>query len=225
MTGPARAGAARAEILARIRATRSPARPSPVPRSYHAAGTHGTSGLADLLAGRLADYGAIVLRCRPAEAPAAIRAALADAGARRVAIPDGLPGQWAAAAAVPLAESRVSGRAGLPVLETTDAVVTTVTAAIAQTGTLVLDHGPGQGRRELTLIPDLHLAVVARDRIVATVPDAIARLAPEASLTWVSGPSATSDIELSRVVGVHGPRTLIAVILDDLPPARLRCLW
>jgi L-lactate dehydrogenase complex protein LldG len=217
MTAPAHAGAARAEILARIRAAQSPAQPSPVPRDYHAAGTHGTSGLADLLADRLADYGANVLRCRPAAAPAAIRTALADAGARRVAIPDGLPEQWAAAAAVPLAETQVSGRAGLTVLETTDAVVTTVTAAIAQTGTLVLDHGPGQGRRELTLIPDLHLAVVAWDRIVATVPDAIARLAPGASLTWVSGPSATSDIELNRIEGVHGPRTLITVILDDLP--------
>lgn len=215
MTSPAHVGPARAEILARIRAARRLEQPPPIPRDYHAAGTHAL-GLADLLADRLADYGANVLRCRPADAPAAIRVALADAGARRVAVPDGLPGQWAAAVAVPLAENQVSGRADLTVLETADAVVTAVTAAIAQTGTLVLDHGPGQGRRELTLIPDLHLAVVAPERIVATVPDAIARLAPGTSLTWVSGPSATSDIELNRVEGVHGPRTLIAVILDDI---------
>ena len=183
MTRPAHAATARVEILARIRAARSPERPSSAPRGYRAAGTHPAMGLADLLAGRVADYGARVLRCRPADAPATIRAAL--------------------------------GREGLTVLETSDAVVTTVTAAIARTGTLVLDHGPGQGPRELTLIPDLHLAVVAPDRIVATVPDAIATLAPGAPLTWVSGPSATSDIELRRIDGVHGPRTLIAVILDD----------
>lgn len=216
MTGPAQAGSARADILARIRAARSPAQPPAVPRHYRTAGAHAGQDLTGLLAGRLADYGASVVRCRPDDAPGAIRAALADAGARRVAIPDGLPGQWAAAAAVPLAESQVSGRAGLGLLEGADAVVTTVTTAIAQTGTLVLDHGPGQGRRELTLLPDLHLAVVAPDRIVATVPDAIARLVPGTSLTWVSGPSATSDIELERVEGVHGPRTLIVVILDDV---------
>lgn len=95
-----------------------------------------------------------------------------------------------------------------------DAVITSVTVAIAQTGTLVLDHGPGQGRRELTLIPDVHLALVSRERIVAAVPDAVAALEPLSSLTWVSGPSATSDIELNRVQGVHGPHTLIVVILD-----------
>jgi len=217
MTSPAHAGSARAEILARIRAARPQAPPLPVPRDYHAAGTYAGDGLVDLLADRLGDYGANVLRCSPADAPAAIAAALAEAGARRVAIPDGLPEPWAAAAAVPLAESQVSGRAGRAALETADAVVTTVTAAIAQTGTLILDHGPGQGPRELTLIPDLHLAVVAPAGIVAAVPDAIARITPGASLTWVSGPSATSDIELNRVEGVHGPRTLIVVILDDVP--------
>jgi L-lactate dehydrogenase complex protein LldG len=206
--------AARAEILARIRAAQSPDRPTPVPRDYHKAGTHGTDGLTGLLASRLADYGASVLRCPVADAPATIRTALADAGAQRVAVPDGLPWQWVAMAPVTLAESEVSGRAGIDVLETADAVVTTVTAAIAQTGTLVLDHGPGQGRRELTLIPDVHLAVVAAERIVAAVPDAISRLAPGTCVTWVSGPSATSDIELNRVEGVHGPRTLVVVILD-----------
>lgn len=94
-------------------------------------------------------------------------------------------------------------------------MITSVTVAIAQTGTLVLDHGPGQGRRELTLIPDVHLAVVAHERIVAAVPDAVAALDPLSPLTWVSGPGATSDIELKRVQGVHGPRTLIVIVLDN----------
>ena len=92
-------------------------------------------------------------------------------------------------------------------------MLTTVTVAIAETGTLVLAHGPGQGRRELSLVPDVLVAMVARPRIVAAVPDAVAVLDPGSALTWISGPSATSDIELNRVQGVHGPRTLIVIIL------------
>jgi L-lactate dehydrogenase complex protein LldG len=120
-----------------------------------------------------------------------IGAALANRGARRVVIPDGLTAPWAAAAEVPLAESRVSGRDGLALLDTADVVVTTVTVAIAQTGTLVLDHGPGQGRRELTLIPDIHLAVVPPGRVVAAPPttwsltwSACARISASADGSW-----------------------------------------
>jgi L-lactate dehydrogenase complex protein LldG len=137
-TGLDQSDGARAEILGRIRAARagaeSPALPAPVPRDYHGAGTQRRHNLADQLAGRLADYGASVLRCRPGDAAAVIGAALAERGARRVAIPDGLPTQWAAAVAVPLPESQVSGRASLTDLGTADAVLTTVTATSRATG-------------------------------------------------------------------------------------------
>ena len=205
-------GPARTEILKRVRASRSIATPGvTVPRDYHGPGRAAGAGLAELLAGRLADYGALVRRCAAADAPATIAEALRERDAHRVVVPDGLPAEWVAALPQPLPDSP---RLDVFELSAMDAVITSVTVAIAQTGTLVLDHGPGQGRRELTLIPDVHLALVPRERIVAAVPDAVAALEPLSPLTWVSGPSATSDIELNRVQGVHGPRTLIVVILD-----------
>lgn len=132
---------------------------------------------------------------------------LAGRSVGRVVVPDGFPDGW-----VPGVEV-VHEPADTAALDDAGAVLTTCRVAVAETGTLVLDHGPGMGSRALTLVPDYHCVVVRADQIVAGVPDAIAALDPTRPLTWISGPSATSDIELSRVEGVHGPRTLHVLLL------------
>ncbi|MFD5324967.1 lactate utilization protein C [Streptomyces sp. NPDC127092] len=170
------------------------------------------AALLDLLHENLADYRAQVHRTTEAGLPELIGRVLGRRGARSVAVPAGLPGQWLAATAV---ERRYDEpRLGPYELDATDAVVTGCALAIAETGTIVLDGGPGQGRRALTLVPDLHVCVVrAPEQVVASVPLALPRLDPTRPLTWISGPSATSDIELDRVEGVHGPRTLEVILV------------
>ncbi|WP_374216304.1 lactate utilization protein C [Frankia sp. R82] len=168
---------------------------------------HTVDDLIALFAERVADYRATVTHSPTASLSDAVAAAL-PAGASVIVAADltvAVPGA--------LVDDGTSGAADL---DRIDAVVTGARVAIAETGTLVLDHGPGQGRRAITLVPDRHICIVRADQIVADVPDALAQLAPSVRagrpLTWISGPSATSDIELSRVEGVHGPRTLIVII-------------
>ncbi|MGW4696640.1 LutC/YkgG family protein [Kitasatospora cineracea] len=206
----------REQVLARIRAALVDLPDTPdqqdVPRHYQDAHLHGTSAeLLDVLAENLADYRALVHRCTEDELPALLARLLSDRGARTVAVPAGLPDHW-------LARTRTEqlhddGTLTPNRLDATDSVVTGCALAIAETGTLVLDAGPGQGRRVLTLVPDHHICVVRADQVVASLPQALPRLDPLRPQTWISGPSATSDIELDRVEGVHGPRTLEVVIL------------
>jgi L-lactate dehydrogenase complex protein LldG len=156
----------------------------------------------DLFVARVEDYRAVVERCGPEEVEARIAEALPEGA--RVLVPEGLA--WRVADA--LTDDGLSAVE----LDRVDAVVTGATVGIAETGTIVLSHGPGQGRRALTLVPDLHVCVVRADQVVADVPDAFAVLDPDRPTTWVSGPSATSDIELDRVEGVHGPRRLHVIV-------------
>jgi L-lactate dehydrogenase complex protein LldG len=186
---------ARDEILARL-GTEAPAGRFEPERRYLR--RHHSDGLTDLLSERLADYRTTVHRITVGDLPAALGRVLRDGV---YLAPAGLPAAWTTGL-----DDRLTGEDHD--LETAAGVVTGCAVAIAETGTLVLDHGPGQGRRALTIVPDHHLVIVTADRVVADVPDALGRLDFTRPLTFVSGPSATSDIELSRVEGVHGPRTL-----------------
>jgi L-lactate dehydrogenase complex protein LldG len=202
---------ARDDVLARIRSARAGAEVVRPARDYRQDGEHppGSAAVLDLLEGRLVDYKAAVRRSDPAGLRAAVADALAAAGVQGgpVLLPPGLPAAWAP-----------EGRAddgSLPAYELDGfaAVVTAARVACAETGTIVLDAAPDQGRRAISLVPDVHVCVVRADQVVHTVPEMIARLDPTRPTTFVSGPSATSDIELDRVEGVHGPRTLSVVLV------------
>jgi L-lactate dehydrogenase complex protein LldG len=175
-----------------------------VPREYRRAGPE--PGSLDVFVDRLEDYRADVHRCAAGGVGEVLAGLLVQAG--RVVVPAGLPDDWAPHATVDDGLSAVE-------LDGFDTVLTTCAAAAAETGTIVLDAGPGQGRRALSLIPDRHICVVRAEQVVPGVPELLARLDPRRPLTFISGPSATSDIELRRVEGVHGPRTLIVVLASD----------
>jgi L-lactate dehydrogenase complex protein LldG len=207
---------ARAEMLERIRlALSNTALSSTHPLgqavpAYRIRGELAGAALLDLLAERLTDYRALVRRASAAALAAEVSAALAQRGARTVVVPPGL--------GVPLPDfAAVTVDRGLTAAELDgfDAVVTRAAVAIAETGTIVLDGAPDQGRRAISLVPDYHLCIVTSDQVGHLGPEAVARLADADSqpLTWISGPSATSDIELERIEGVHGPRTLEVILV------------
>ncbi|MFH8746725.1 lactate utilization protein C [Streptomyces rimosus] len=187
----------------------------PVPRDYLR--VHGSRTDAErvaLLAENLAEYRALVHHSDTNGLAVLITRLLDEHGARSVLVPPGLDPSWTAAAD----RTRIHDRAASTAreLDTVDSVVTGCAVAIAETGTIVLDGSPDQGRRRISLIPDHHICVVrVPDQVVDSVPQALERLDPRRPLTWISGPSATSDIELDRVEGVHGPRKLEVVLLSE----------
>ena len=206
---------AREEVLSRIAAAnQDAATPPPAPRAYRRSTDvpAGSPAAVQLFADRLRDYRATVHTCTPDQLPAMIATALA--GSRSLVVPTGLDPTWTTAL------TEVAVRADEPPLthaelDATDAVLTGCAVAVAETGTIVLDAGPDQGRRALTLLPDRHVCIVRTDQVVGSVPEAVQVLGrdPARPLTWISGPSATSDIELIRVEGVHGPRDLRVVLV------------
>jgi L-lactate dehydrogenase complex protein LldG len=211
---------AREEVLARIAAAHRVAPPpdlryEDIARQYRTSSDSSAEALTELLIDRLVDYRALVRQCSIDDLGATIAGAMAERGAHTVVVPTGLDPSWTANLSANVRTDEPSGGDQLSVseLDALDGVITSCAVAIAETGTLILDGSPGQGRRVLTLIPDYHLCVVFADQIVPDVPQALARLEATRPLTMISGPSATSDIELNRVEGVHGPRTLEVIIV------------
>jgi L-lactate dehydrogenase complex protein LldG len=200
--------AARDAILAAVRtAIAAGPPPEPVARTYRRDGVRSRPDRISLFAERVDDYRATVRRVAATE----LRQTIDELAPGRIGIPPGLPREWRPAGAVE--DHGLTPQE----LDALDGVVTGCTLAIAETGTLVLSGAPSEGRRALTLVPDLHLCVVLAAQVVETVPQAFDALRTSASrpLTFVSGPSATSDIELERVEGVHGPRRLVVLIVEE----------
>lgn len=223
MSAEAASVSSREEVLQRIRtAIGSPASDAAaidaeweaVPRNYKQTASHEREAILELLEDRLRDYDANVVRAKAGEVGREIARVLAERGKRRVVVPAGLA--EALGEPLPVGFEFVVDQGFTPAeLDGFEGVVTASTAAIAETGTIVLQNVPGQGRRAPTLVPDYHLCVVRAADVVETVPEAIARLQTTAALatTLISGPSATADIEMTRIKGVHGPRFLDVILV------------
>ncbi len=212
-----RAGA-KEEILGRIRAAlRDAPESSPIPRAYRRTSEETMEARITQFAEMASDYRAHVrLITSSAQLQATIEQACRERSARRIVIPADLPQEWRPKGLELLVDENLPHES----LNDVDGVVTACAIVVAQTGTIILDGGFAQGRRAITLIPDYHLCIVFADQIVGLVPEAItelrtARQSTHRPITFISGPSATSDIELSRVEGVHGPRTLEIVIVTE----------
>jgi L-lactate dehydrogenase complex protein LldG len=187
-----------------------------VERGYRKEDDASREEIVERFAERVAEYEATVRRVKTGELPSAIEEALTRRGVKRLVVPPHLPNEWIPEGVEGLRDA-VRPRLTKVELDGSDGVLTGCALGIAQTGTIVLDSGSAQGRRALTLLPDYHLCVVREDQIVGLVPEAFARLEETVkgegrAIIFISGPSATSDIELDRVEGVHGPRTLEVLI-------------
>lgn len=214
---PAGSAQAKDRILARIRSALRDVprdeRPEDVEVTRAYVDDHTTGDVVELFVERVEDYRATVTRVAEDDAPSEIARILTEHAVTNLVVPPGFPDALLAR----YEGSRLSDDPPLTPaeLDASDGVITLAAQGIALTGTIVLDAGPGQGRRALSLVPDLHLCVVRASQVVADVPLAVRALAPGRPTTFVSGPSATSDIELDRVEGVHGPRTLAVLLISD----------
>ena len=208
---------AREDILSRIRTALQDSPEAPqIPREYRAASGMGTDGLIELLVDRLVDYKAQVAVVPESDVPARIASLLE--GAKTYVVPEGLDAAWLAGMdddGAGNSRRRTDSPAdplSVADLDATDAVVTGSAVAVAETGTIILDGSASQGRRAISLVPDHHICVVKAADIAGILPEALRRIDGTRPITMISGPSATSDIELERVEGVHGPRRLDVII-------------
>ncbi len=207
---------AREEILQRIAtAVGAPSTEQPAAGGYRRAGTLSHQERIGLFCRRVGEYRAEVHRADEADLPTLISSVCSSHDARRLVVPPGIPAAWRGAD-IELVDDHDLSAADL---DAVDGALTGCTAAVAETGTIVLTAGRHEGRRSLTLVPDLHVCVVREPQIVELLPEALATLAADRlerqPITFISGPSATSDIELSRVEGVHGPRNLVVLVVKE----------
>jgi L-lactate dehydrogenase complex protein LldF len=215
-----RGGDARTDILHRISSALANAAPGDIPRNYRTEDERDRDEIVNVFAERVAEYRATVHRVAEAEVAETVERIAEEAGARRIGIPADLPEEWRPGGAEDVAPGELElvqdAPLSVPELDALDGALTGCALGIAEVGAFVLDGGAGQGRRALSLVPDLHICVVREDQVVGLVPEAVGRLERSVRagrpLTFVAGPSATSDIELDRVEGVHGPRTLHVVV-------------
>jgi L-lactate dehydrogenase complex protein LldG len=184
-----------------------------LPRLYRRSYENNSQALVKLMMERLTDYDAHVERVPDSNVSEVVQGLLLSWGLTKVLIPAGFPEQWRPHGI----ETTEGDRFGATIVESFDGVLTTATLGIAETGTLVLTHGPGQGKRALSLLPDNHLCVLRAADVVPSVPHAFTRLASASrqQITFISGPSATADIEMTRIKGVHGPRFLSVLLVDE----------
>ncbi|MGD0830241.1 MAG: LUD domain-containing protein [Terracidiphilus sp.] len=210
MTPP---NASRKLILDRIRAaTQSHSACADLPRTYIRRGALGTQDKLVLLIERLREYDADVIECAAEELPATIAAQLAASGRQVFVAPAGLPADWLAAGV----DWKIDKGLAHSEIEQAGGVLTAAFCGVADSGTIVLHHSPTEGRRVLTLLPDWHLCILYASQVVETLPEYFDRCpAPPPIATYISGPSATADIEMTRIKGVHGPRFLNVILVRD----------
>ena len=206
----------RAAVMDRVRAATGDGKSADaynaLTRTYRTQGKLSDEQRVALLIERLCEYDADVAVCEPDAVEAAIATQIAGNGRRVLVAPEGLPEEWLIAGCDWMVDHGLSHEE----IEQAQGVVTAATCAIAESGTIVLHHAPSEGRRVLTLLPDWHLCVLRTSQVVETLPEYFARCAaPPALATFISGPSATADIEMTRIKGVHGPRFLNVIVVRD----------